>query len=107
MELLDLSTLAGMISTVMFAGGTVPMLHKAWKTRDLRSYSLTHLLLSNVGNLIHWLYIAALPIGPIWLLHSFYTVATAIMLVWYLRHRRPGFGAEQPQIKPTHLSLEG
>jgi hypothetical protein len=45
-------------------------------------------LLSNIGNLIHWLYIVALPIGPIWLLHSFYTVATATMLVWYLRHHR-------------------
>ncbi len=107
MDLTQLSTIAGMISTVLFASGTLPMLHKAWKTRDLRSYSLPYLVLSNVGNMIHWIYIAALPLGPIWLLHGFYTLSTATMLMWYLRQRSTTLEAEPSQIKPVHLSLEG
>ena len=32
-----------------------------------------------------------LPPGPIWLLHAFYLVTTALMLAWYLRYEwRPG-----------------
>jgi hypothetical protein len=27
----------------------------------------------------------SLPIGPIWVLHSFYLVSTGLMLFWYLR----------------------
>ena len=27
-----------------------------------------------------------LPPGPIWFLHGFYTVSTALMLIWYLRY---------------------
>ena len=49
------------------------MLLKAFTTHDLRSYSLTHIALSNVGNLIHWVYVASLPVGPIWFLHGFFT----------------------------------
>ena len=32
--------LAGAVSTVIFAGGTLPMLVKAARTKDLSSYSL-------------------------------------------------------------------
>jgi uncharacterized protein with PQ loop repeat len=105
MELTHLSTVAGMISTVMFAGGTLPMLHKAWKTRDLRSYSFANLVLSNVGNAIHWIYVAGLPLGPIFLLHGFYTVSTITMLVWYLRQRRREVRAVPPPTQPRNLSL--
>jgi hypothetical protein len=28
----------------------------------------------------------SLPLGPIWLLHSFYLVTTGLMLFWYLRY---------------------
>jgi hypothetical protein len=42
--------------------------------------------LSNVGNIIHSIYIFHLPAGPIWLLHSFCLVSTGLMLVWYLRY---------------------
>jgi hypothetical protein len=27
-------------------------------------------------------------LGPIWFLHTFYTVTSIIMLVWYLRYER-------------------
>ena len=89
-----LPVIAGSISTMIFALSTLPMLVKAVQTKDLKSYSLGNILLSNVGNLVHSLYVFNLPAGPIWLLHSFYLVTTALMLVWYLRYewrpnRRP------------------
>ena len=61
------------------------MLLKAYRTRDLHSYSSLNMLLVNMGNLIYWLYILQLPFGPIWLLHAFYTVSSALLLVLYLQ----------------------
>lgn len=84
-----LSLVAGTISTILFAGGNVPMLLKARRTKELGSYSLAQLALNNVGNAVHWLYISQLPFGPLWFLHAFYTVTTALMLGWYLRYRGP------------------
>jgi uncharacterized protein with PQ loop repeat len=83
---MNLSVIAGMISTCVFMLSTLPMLLKAFQTKDLRSYSLGNLLLSNMGNVIHSVYVFNLPPGPIWLLHTFYLVATALMLLWYLRY---------------------
>ena len=83
---LDLPLIAGTVSTVIFALSTWPMLLKAFQTKDLKSYSLGNILLSNVGNVIHSIYVFHLPAGPIWLLHGFYLVTTALMLVWYLRY---------------------
>ena len=83
---MELTVLAGTTSTIIFAASTLPMLLKAICTKDLGSYSLGNLLLSNLGNLIHSVYIFSLPFGPIWLLHSFYLVTTALMLIWYLRY---------------------
>ena len=83
---INLPVLAGAISTIIFAFSTLPMLMKAFRTKDLRSYSLSNILLSNVGNVIHSIYIFHLPLGPIWLLHAFNLVTTGLMLVWYLRY---------------------
>ncbi len=83
---INLPILAGAISTTIFAFSTLPMLMKAFRTKDLRSYSLSNILLSNLGNVIHSIYIFHLPMGPIWLLHAFYLVTTGLMLVWYLRY---------------------
>ena len=77
--------LAGVISTATFVFSTLPMLRKAFQTKDLRSYSLGHILLANGGNVVHSVYVFALPPGPIWMLHSFYVVTTGLMLFWYLR----------------------
>lgn len=82
-----LPVLAGMVSTVIFAGSMLPMLHKALRTRELSSYSLGNIALANVGNAVHCVYVFALPPGPIWVLHSFYVVSSALMLFWYLRGR--------------------
>jgi hypothetical protein len=78
--------LAGAVSTVIFAGSTLPMLVKAARTKDLSSYSLGNILLSNLGNVIHSIYVFNLPAGPMWVLHTFYLRSTALMLVWYLRY---------------------
>ena len=82
-------TVAGTIATVIFAAGTLPMVVKAARTKDLRSYSGSHIVLSNVGNAVHSVYVFSLPAGPIWALHGFYLTTTAIMLVWYLRYATP------------------
>ena len=84
---IDLSVIAGTISTTIFAISTLPMLLKAFRTRDLRSYSLGNMLLANTGNVIHSVYVFHLPAGPIWALHSFYLLTTALMLIWYLRYQ--------------------
>jgi hypothetical protein len=77
---------AGAASTALFVASMLPMLVKAWRTRDMASYSLGNLLLANTGNAIHSVYVFSLPPGPIWALHSFYVLTTATMLVWFLRY---------------------
>lgn len=81
----DLPLIAGTISTVIFAIATLPMLVKALRTKDLGSYSIGNIALANVGNLVHSVYVFSLPVGPIWLLHTFYLLSTGLMLVWYVR----------------------
>ena len=60
---LDIPVMAGTVSTVMFVASTLPMLVKAVRTKDLTSYSLGNILLSNLGNLIHSVYVFSLPVG--------------------------------------------
>jgi uncharacterized protein with PQ loop repeat len=86
MTTIGIPVLAGIISTVIFAVSTVPMLVKAYRSRNLSSYSLGNIALANVGNGVHSIYVYSLPPGPIWALHSFYLTSTALMLVWYLRY---------------------
>ncbi len=57
--------LAGVVSTAIFACSTLPMLVKAARTKDLSSYSLGNILLSNLGNLVHSVYVFHLPAGPL------------------------------------------
>ena len=66
----SLPVLAGIISTIIFAASTLPMLVKAHRTRDLSSYSLGNILLANVGNAVHSVYVLSLPPGPLWVLHG-------------------------------------
>lgn len=84
---INLPTIAGFISTVLFALGTLPMLAKALQTKNLASYSLGNILLSNVGNIFYSLYVFNLPRGPIWFLHSYYLLSTGLMLFWYLKYQ--------------------
>ena len=85
-----MSIIAGSISSLIFISGTLSMLVKAYRTRDMNSYSMATLALNNVGNLIYWVYILSLPFGPIYLLHGFYTITTAFMVCWaWLYRTRP------------------
>lgn len=95
----QLATIAGAISTTIFVGSYMPMLLKAARSRDLHSYSLGQIALANTGNLIHTIYVVHLPFGPIWLLHGFYLVSTALMLLWYLRYSW-GRDGDQPAADP-------
>jgi hypothetical protein len=61
--------------------------------------------MSNVGNAINWVYIASLPHGPVWWLHGFYTVTTALMLFWYVRYTLWPAG-RRTQISPSRLGAE-
>ena len=93
---LSLPMIAGIISTGMFLVSTLPMLTKAFRTRDLHSYSLGNILLANGGNAVHSIYVFSLPPGPIWLLHSFHLVTTGMMLAGYLRYEF--FPRRQPRV---------
>lgn len=92
-----LSFMAGMLSSFIFAGSNIPMLWKAYRTKDLHSYSLFNLVLINVGNLIYWLYVANLPLGPIWILHSFYTISAGVLLIMYWQ--QPTRGGNQTLVE--------
>ena len=81
-----LQLLAGSLSTLIFVTSSLPMLYKAIRTRDLSSYSIANIALANTGNFLYWLYVVALPLGPVWLLHAFNTVVALLMLLLYLRH---------------------
>lgn len=80
--------LAGTLATLLFALGYIPMLLRAFRTKDLRSYSLTNFLVTNLGNVFYWIYVSTLPFGPIWIMHSFYSVSSLLMLWWYVRYRK-------------------
>jgi uncharacterized protein with PQ loop repeat len=96
-----LSFVAGTISSLIFASSNIPMLLKAYHTKDLHSYSALNLFLVNVGNLLYWLYIVNLPPGPIWVLHIFYTISSGILLVMYCQ--QAGKPAEKMSQRLTHL----
>jgi uncharacterized protein with PQ loop repeat len=83
---INLPTIAGFISTALFSLGTLPMLTKAFRTKNLASYSLGNILMSNVGNFIYAIYVIHLPLGPIWFLHGYNLLSTGLMLVWYLKY---------------------
>ena len=83
---MDLAVLAGVLSTGLFAMSYLPMLVKAARTKDLSSYSLGNIAITNVGNAVHSVYVFSLPMGPIWFLHTFYLVASALMLIWFLKY---------------------
>ena len=82
----NLPTIAGFVSTALFTLGTLPMLIKAFHTKNLASYSLGNILMSNVGNILYAIYVIHLPLGPIWFLHAYNSLSTGLMLVWYLKY---------------------
>ena len=104
---INLPTIAGFISTALFGLGTLPMLSKAFRTKNLASYSLSNILMSNVGNLIYSIYVFNLPRGPIWYLHSYYLLSTGLMLIWYLRYEhQPHRIRSSGDLGPTVSNLQ-
>jgi uncharacterized protein with PQ loop repeat len=87
----SLQVLAGFASSTIFISSNLPMLFKAFKTKDLSSYSLGHLALGGLGNTVYWLYVISLPFGPVWFLQAFFTMANASMLFCYLRYEKKWF----------------
>ncbi|MBX0328670.1 hypothetical protein K2Z83_13390 [Oscillochloris sp. ZM17-4] len=82
-----IATAAGALATIVFVSSAMPMLVKAVVTRDLRSYSIWSLVLSEIGNGLQWLYLLSLPLAPIHFLHAFYTLTTAVMIGLRLRYK--------------------
>jgi hypothetical protein len=103
---INLPVLAGTLSTVIFAASVLPMLVRARRTRDLASYSLGNIALSNLGNALNSIYIFTLPVGPIWALHSFHVITTGLMLAWYMRYgsRRVHRNTHAPLRDELHVS---
>ena len=79
--------IAGSVAGLIFAAASWKMLVKAWRTKDLRSYSLGQIVLNNVGNLFYWFYVISLPFGPIWFMHAFFTLVSLLMLTWYFVYK--------------------
>lgn len=98
----SLPILAGMVSTTVFATSMMPMLVKAARTRDLSSYSLGSLVLANIGNAVHSVYVFHLPPGPIWFLHGFYLLTSAVMLCWWVRYRPVNGGGDCAAVTVSH-----
>lgn len=83
---MEANVLAGIISTSIFALSNIPMLVKAVRTKSLQSYSFSYIIMHNAANIIHWVYVLSLPPGPIYVLHSFYTLAALLLLIWYANY---------------------
>ncbi|WES63003.1 hypothetical protein P0L94_11115 [Microbacter sp. GSS18] len=83
---MDIAMLSGTVSTVLFAAANLPMVLKALRSHDLRSYSFGALVVGNVANVFHTVYVFSLPFGPVWILHLFYLVSMGVMLVLWFRY---------------------
>jgi uncharacterized protein with PQ loop repeat len=97
-----LPLLAGSASTLIFAASYLPMLVKAFRTKDLASYSGSSLLLTNLGNAVHSFYVFSLPSGPIWALHTFYLLTSILMTGWYLHFTRGAGAARRDSVANGH-----
>lgn len=97
-----LPAFAGFAAAVIFAASMLPMLARAARTRELSSYSFGNICLVNLGNAVYSFYVFSLPPGPIWLLHAFYVVSSACMLVWFVRFR----GSTRPVRQGTTAQRE-
>ncbi len=89
---------AGSVAGFIFAAASWNMLAKAWRTKDISSYSLGQIVLNNIGNLFYWLYVVSLPLGPIWFMHAFFTLASLLMLVWFFIYARRNANASERDI---------
>ena len=80
--------IAGAVASLIFIVSAIPSLTKVYRTRSVDSFSLASLWMLNVGNVLQWLYVLSLPPGPIYALHAWSTLSTALLLAWCYRYRR-------------------
>ena len=98
----QIGVVAGVLATALFVLSAMPMLIKAAHTKDLSSYSGSNLVIANIGNAAQTLYVVSLPPGPVWALHAFSTMASGLMLVWWIRHRdQPSSPAGEGPAQPS------
>jgi hypothetical protein len=97
----NLQVISGSLAGFIFAGASWNMVVKAWRTKDLRSYSLGQILLNNIGNVFYWFYVVSLPIGPIYYMHGFFTLVSIVMLIWYLRYAQAKRPAPAAKLTPA------
>ena len=51
---MDIPVIAGAVATVVFfAASTLPMVAKAWQTKDVTSYSAGNIALADIGNVLY------------------------------------------------------
>lgn len=96
MEFQSLDVMAGYTSSLIFILSNIPMLTKAIRTRNLRSYSFGQICMANGGNLLHWIYIFSLPLGPIWFLHGFHSIVAFLMFIFYVRFELQATFSQKP-----------
>ena len=63
MSTVHLPVAAGAVAAAVFAMSMLPMLVKAYRTKDVSSYSLGHIALGNLGNMLYTVYVLHLPVG--------------------------------------------
>ena len=100
----QLALFAGSAAAAIFMISQLPMLIKAWRTKNLTSYSFANIGLANVGNALYAVYVVQVPVGPVWAIHGFNLTTSGLMLVLYLRHGRTGCMLEQWRDHPRPRS---
>jgi hypothetical protein len=105
--MVQIQMVAGSVAGFIFAAASWNMLIKAWRTKDLRSYSLGQIVLNNVGNVFYWVYVISLPIGPIYFMHAFFTLASLLMLIWYFIYGRELKHSPFSQSRKQELEILG
>ena len=83
----ELALFAGSAAAAIFMISQLPMLVKAFRTKNLASYSFANIGLANLGNVLYAFYVVQVPIGPAWAVHGFNVATSGLMLFWYLRYR--------------------
>lgn len=95
----QLALLAGSVAAAIFVVSQLPMVIKAYRTRNLSSYSFANIGLANLGNGLYTVYVVHVPIGPAWAVHGFNLTTAGVMLVLYLRHgSRSGASPGRPGV---------
>ncbi len=84
----EFALFAGSAAAAIFMISQLPMLIKAYRTKDLTSYSFANMGLANLGNVLYAVYVLQVPVGPVWAIHGFNVTTSGLMMILYLRYGR-------------------